>query len=116
MPSKKNRNATRQSAHPPANYSPLLPAIDTPSSTWSPEQPPLLDLDKPPDNTIQIHLELPPVASEDESPPVKHEGGLLLATPESRPSPVQQEVNLPPTELNYSLMSQPGALGHTRSP
>ncbi|OJA20381.1 hypothetical protein AZE42_06676 [Rhizopogon vesiculosus] len=116
MPSKKNRNATRQSARPPANYSPLLPEIDTPSSTWSPEQPPLLDLDKPPDNTIQIHLELPSVASEDESPPVKHEGGLLLATPESRPSPVHQEINLPPTELNHNFISQPASLGHTRSP
>jgi hypothetical protein len=113
MPSKRNRNAARHSAHSPANCSPLLPEID---STWSPQQSPLLELDKPPDTGIQIHLELPPIASEDESPPVKHEGGLLLATPESRPSPVQQEVNLPHTEHIHNFASQLGALGHTRSP
>lgn len=111
MPSKKNYNATRRSARPPASYS-LLTEIDTPSPTWSPEQPPLLELDNSPHPT---HLELPPVASEDESSPVKHEGR-LLATPESRPSPVHQEVSLPPTEHNRSPTSQLGALGHTRSP
>ena len=107
MPSKKN--ATRRSARPSASYS-LLTEIDTPSPTWSPEQPPLLELDN---STHSIHR---PVASEDESPPVKHEGGLLLGTPESRPSPVRQEVSLPPTEHNRSFTSQLGALGHTRSP
>lgn len=116
MPSKKNRNATRQSPHTPANYSPLLSAIDAPSPTYSPQQSPLLDLDKPPDTQIQINLELPLVVSEDETLPVKHEGGLLLATPESRPSPVQQELSFPPTELNYNFTSEPGAPGHKRSP
>ncbi|KAG1733244.1 uncharacterized protein EDB91DRAFT_1149677 [Suillus paluster] len=119
MPSRKNRNATRQSARPPANYSPALLPIDSPSptSSWSPEQSPLvLELDEPPDPTIQIQLDLPPVvALEDEISPIKHEGGLLLATPESRPSPVRSDViKLPPIEDNFT--SQQVTLGHTRSP
>lgn len=116
MPSRKNRNATRPSAHPPANYSPALLPVDSNSPPWSTEQSPLLEPDRPPESPIiQIHLELPPVvALEDESSPIKHEGGLLLATPESRPSPVRSEVKLPQTEVDFTSM--PGALGHTRSP
>lgn len=115
MPSRKNRNATRQSVHTPVhNYS---PPVDSNSPPWSTEQSPLLEPDRPPDSPIiQINLELPPVvAMEDESSPIKHEGAsLLLATPESRPSPVRSEVKLPPTEDDFT--STPGALGHTRSP
>jgi hypothetical protein len=116
MPSRKNRNATRQSAHTPNNYSPAILPVDTNSPPWSTEQSPLLEPDRPPDSPIiQINLELPPVvAMEDESSPIKHEGGLLLATPESRPSPVRSEVKLAPTEDDFTYI--PGALGHTRSP
>lgn len=116
MPSRKNRNATRQSAHTPNNYSPGILPVDTNSPPWSTEQSPLLEPDRPPDSPIiQINLELPPVvAMEDESSPIKHEGGLLLATPESRPSPVRSEVKLAPTEDDFTYI--PGALGHTRSP
>lgn len=117
MPSRKNRNATRQSAHTPVNnYSPAILPVDSNSPPWSTEQSPLLEPDRPPDSPIiQINLELPPVvAVEDESSPIKHEGGLLLATPESRPSPVRSEVKLPPTEDDFTYI--PGALGHTRSP
>lgn len=117
MPSRKNRNATRHSAHTPANnYSPAILPVDSNSPPWSTEQSPLLEPDRPPDSPIiQINLELPPVvAVEDESSPIKHDGGLLLATPESRPSPVRSEVKLLPTEDDFT--SIPGALGHTRSP
>lgn len=117
MPSRKNRNATRQSAHTPANnYSPAILPVDSNSPPWSTEQSPLLEPDRPPDSPIiQINLELPPVvAMEDESPPIKHEGGLLLATPESCRSPVRSEVKLVPTGDDFT--STPGALGHTRSP
>lgn len=117
MPSRKNRNATRHSAHTPANnYSPAILPVDSNSPPWSTEQSPLLEPDRPPDSPIiQINLELPAVvAMEDESSPIKHDGGLLLATPESRPSPVRSEVKLLPTEDDFT--SIPGALGHTRSP
>lgn len=53
---------------------------------------------------------------EDESPPIKHEGGLLLATPESYRSPVRSEVKLSPTGDDFKFTSIPGALGHMRSP
>lgn len=117
MPSRKNRNATRQSPRTPANnYSPAILPVDSNSPPWSTEQSPLLEPDRPPDSPIiQINLELPPVvAMEDESPPIKHEGGLLLATPESCRSPVRSEVKLVPTGDDFT--STPGALGHTRSP
>lgn len=117
MPSRKNRNATRQSARTPANnYSPAILPVDSNSPPWSTEQSPLLEPDRPPDSPIiQINLELPPVvAMEDESSPIKHEGGLLLATPESCRSPVRSEVKLIPTGDDFT--SIPGALGHTRSP
>ncbi|KAG1787184.1 uncharacterized protein HD556DRAFT_1410590 [Suillus plorans] len=117
MPSRKNRNATRQSPRTPVNnYSPAILPVDSNSPPWSTEQSPLVEPDRPPDSPIiQINLELPPVvAMEDESSPIKHDGGLLLATPESRPSPVRSEVKLPPTEDDFTFT--PGALGHTRSP
>ncbi|KAH7888262.1 hypothetical protein F5I97DRAFT_1926687 [Phlebopus sp. FC_14] len=109
MPSRKNRNAARQSVPEPVTYyRPLLQLDNSPS--WTPESPPLLQLDRPPDSDVQSDF-IHEVVPEDQGPPVKHAGRLVSVTPspDSPPSPAQPEQRTlsPPPRMTQ---------GHTRSP
>ncbi|KIJ59763.1 hypothetical protein HYDPIDRAFT_161962 [Hydnomerulius pinastri MD-312] len=113
MPSRNNRNAQRQTDPEPVTYYRPLLQLDN-SPPWTPEQPPLLQLDRPPDSDVQLNLGLVHEVAlelEDEGPPIKHEGCLLSITPSSEtpPSPAQ------PDPKARSLTPQ-SSQGHTRSP